>query len=68
MLKEKLVIERKAATLITVDFTAPEIVGYAMAWLKLCNNARELNVLFGRLKMMRRIKCMYGVIHIIKMK
>ena len=61
MLKEKLVIERKAATLITVDFTAPEIEGYAMAWLKLCNNAREL-------KMMRRIKCMYGVIHIIKMK
>lgn len=42
MLKEKLVIERKAATLITVDFTAPEIVGYAMAWLKLCNVAREL--------------------------
>lgn len=27
MLKEKLVIERKAATLITVDFTAPEIGG-----------------------------------------
>lgn len=42
MLKEKLVIKRKAATLITVDFTAPEIEGYAMAWLKLCNNAREL--------------------------
>ena len=42
MLKEKLVIERKAATLITVDFTAPEIGGYAMAWLKLCNVAREL--------------------------
>lgn len=42
MLKEKLVIKRKAATLITVDFTAPEIVGYAMAWLKLCNVAREL--------------------------
>lgn len=30
MLKEKLVIERKAATLITADFTAPEIAGYAM--------------------------------------
>lgn len=30
MLKEKLVIERKAATLITVDFTAPEIEGYAI--------------------------------------
>ena len=42
MLKEKLVIERKAATLITVDFTAPEIVGYAMAWLKLCNVIRRL--------------------------
>ena len=42
MLKEKLIIERKVATLITVYFTAPEIVGYAMSWLKLCNVAREL--------------------------
>ena len=46
MLKEKLVIERKIATLITVDFTAPEIEGYAMAWLKLCNNARELKRIY----------------------
>lgn len=46
MLKEKLVIKRKAATLITADFTAPEITGYAMAWLKLCNNARELKCIW----------------------
>ena len=41
MLKEKLVFERKKAAVITADFSAPMIEGYAMAWLKLCNNARE---------------------------
>ena len=41
MLKEKLTFERKRAVVITVDFSAPKIEGYAMAWLKLCNNARE---------------------------
>lgn len=42
MLKERLVFERKQAAVITVDFSAPKIEGYAMAWLKLCNVAREL--------------------------
>ena len=41
MLKEKLSIERKKAVMITADFTAPTTESYAMAWLKLCNNARE---------------------------
>ena len=41
MLKEKLTFERKKAVVITADFSAPVIEGYAMAWLKLCNNARE---------------------------
>lgn len=41
MLKEELTFERKTAAVITVDFSAPKIEGYAMAWLKLCNNARE---------------------------
>ena len=50
MLKEKLVIERKAATLITADFTVPEIEGYAMAWLKLCNNARELKRIIWKIE------------------
>lgn len=50
MLKEKLVIERKAATLITADFTAPEIAGYAMAWLKLCNVARELKHIIWKIE------------------
>lgn len=50
MLKERLVIERKAATLITADFTAPEITGYAMAWLKLCNNARELKRIIWKIE------------------
>lgn len=50
MLKEKLVIERKAATLITVDFTAPEIGEYAMAWLKLCNVARELKRIIWKIE------------------
>ena len=41
MLKEELTFERKRAVVITADFAAPVIEGYAMAWLKLCNNARE---------------------------
>lgn len=41
MLKEELTFERKRAAVITADFSAPVIEGYAMAWLKLCNNARE---------------------------
>lgn len=41
MLKENLTFERKRAAVIIADFSAPVIEGYAMAWLKLCNNARE---------------------------
>lgn len=41
MLKENLTFERKRAVVIIADFSAPVIEGYAMAWLKLCNNARE---------------------------
>lgn len=41
MLKEKLSIERKKAVMITADFTAPTTESYAMAWLRLCNNADE---------------------------
>lgn len=41
MLKEELTFERKTAAVIIADFSAPVIEGYAMAWLKLCNNARE---------------------------
>lgn len=41
MLKENLTFERKRAAVIIADFSAPMTEGYAMAWLKLCNNARE---------------------------
>lgn len=41
MLKENLTFERKRATVITADFSAPVIEGYATALLKLFNNARE---------------------------
>ena len=41
MLKERLSIERRDAVMITADFTAPTTEAYAMAWLSLCNNARE---------------------------
>lgn len=41
MLKEELTFERKRVVVIIADFSAPVIEGYAMAWLKLCNNARE---------------------------
>ena len=40
MLKEEISFKRKEAVLLTVDFSGP-IEGYAMAWLKLTNNARE---------------------------
>ena len=40
MLKEKMYFERKKAVLLTVDFSGT-IEEYAMAWLKLTNNARE---------------------------
>ena len=53
MLKEKLSIERKKAVMITADFTAPTTESYAMAWLKLCNNARgykDVRKLYERMK------------------
>lgn len=40
MLKEKLSFERKEAVMLTVDFSGT-IEEYALAWLKLTNNARE---------------------------
>ena len=40
MLKEKIYFERKKAVLLTVDFSGT-VEEYAMAWLKLTNNARE---------------------------
>ena len=41
MLKEELTFERKRVVVTIADFSAPVIEGYAMAWLKVCNNARE---------------------------
>ena len=40
MLKEKISFERKEAVMLTVDFSG-KIEDYALAWLKLTNNARE---------------------------
>ena len=40
MLKEKLTFERKKAVLLTVEFKGT-VEEYALAWLKLTNNARE---------------------------
>lgn len=40
MLKERISIERKKAVLLTVDFSG-KTEEYALAWLKLTNNARE---------------------------
>lgn len=50
MLKEKLSIERKKAVMITADFTAPTTESYAMAWLRLCNNAREYKDVIWRVE------------------
>lgn len=41
MLKEKVSFRREDAVLLTVDLTSPYMEGYAMAFLKLFNNARE---------------------------
>ena len=40
MLKERVSIRRERCSLITADFTAP-VEAYALAYLKLLNNARE---------------------------
>lgn len=40
MLKETIRFERKNATMLTVDIHY-NLKAYALAWLKLCNNARE---------------------------
>jgi hypothetical protein len=40
MLKEKISFERKEAVILTIDFSGT-IEEYALAWLKLTNNARE---------------------------
>lgn len=50
MLKEELTFKRKRAAVITADFSAPVIEGYAMAWLKLCNNAREYKSIIWKIE------------------
>lgn len=40
MLKERISFERKEAVMLTVDFSGT-VEEYALAWLKLTNNARE---------------------------
>lgn len=49
MLIEKIRIERKKAVLLTVDFSG-RIDEYALAWLKLTNNAREYPKMIWRIE------------------
>lgn len=49
MLKEKLHIERKEAVMLTVDFSG-KVEEYAMAWLKLTNNAREYGNMIWKIR------------------
>ena len=42
MLEEKISFKRKEAVMLTVDFSG-KVEDYALAWLKLTNNAREYN-------------------------
>ena len=49
MLKEKLAFVRKKAVLLTVEFKGT-IEEYAMAWLKLTNNAREYSNMIWKIK------------------
>lgn len=50
MLKEKLTIERRKAVMLEVDFSGRTVEEYAMAWLKLTNNAREYSNLIWKIK------------------
>ena len=43
MLKEKISFEKREAVMLTVDLSGRTIEEYALAWLKLTNNAREYN-------------------------
>lgn len=49
MLKEKLTFERRKAVLLTVEFKGT-VEEYAMAWLKLTNNAREYNNMIWKIQ------------------
>jgi len=49
MLKEKLTFVRKKAVLLTVEFKGT-IEEYAMAWLKLTNNAREYSNMIWKIQ------------------
>ena len=49
MLKEKLTFERKKAILLTVEFNGT-VEEYAMAWLKLTNNAREYSNMIWKIQ------------------
>ena len=49
MLKENIYFERKKAVLLTVDFSGT-VEEYAMAWLKLTNNAREYSNMIWKIQ------------------
>lgn len=49
MLKEKLTFERKKAILLTVKFKG-SVEEYALAWLKLTNNAREYSNMIWKIQ------------------
>lgn len=49
MLKEKLTFERRKAVLLTVEFKGT-VEEYAMAWLKLTNNAREYSNMIWKIQ------------------
>ena len=59
MLKEKIKLERKAAVILEVDFTAPTISGYALAWLKLTNTARECSNKIWKIENERNTSMVY---------
>lgn len=50
MLKENLRIVRKKVTVIEVDLSGAGVEGYALAWLKLTNNARENKDVFWKVE------------------
>lgn len=65
MLKEKLTIKRRKAILLTVDISGKHSDGnerlkeYALAWLKLTNNAREYDSMIWKIENNRHNENVY---------
>ena len=61
MLKEKITFKRTKGIMLVADFSAPTTTGYAMAWLKLTNNAREYSDMIWKIENERDTNNVYVI-------